>query len=70
MASESDSFAPGDFELTRAPVLEASLPPAYFFTSKEVYDREMDRIFLKEWLCAGRVEQVPKPWRLLYPGPL
>ena len=59
MASESDSFAPGDFELTRAPVLEASLPPAYFFTSKEVYDREVDRIFLKEWLCAGRVEQIP-----------
>ena len=61
MASESDSFVPGDFELTRAPVLEASLPPAYFFTSKEVYDREVDRIFLREWLCAGRVEQVQNP---------
>ena len=61
MASGNPTFNPGDFELTRAPVLEATLPPAYFFTSKEVYDREVDRIFLKEWLCAGRVEQAENP---------
>ena len=61
MASESDSFVPADFELTRAPVLEASLPPAYFFTSKEVHERQVDRIFLKEWLCAGLVEQAQNP---------
>ena len=61
MASENDAFNPGDFELTRAPVLEATLPPAYFYTSKDVYDREVDRIFVREWLFAGRVEQVENP---------
>ena len=52
---------PDDFELTRAPVLDASLPPPYFFTSPEFYEREMDNIFLKEWLCVGRGDQLRNP---------
>ena len=52
---------PNDFELTRAPVLDASLPPAYFFTSQEFYEREVENIFLREWLCVGRADQLQKP---------
>ena len=52
---------PNDFELTRAPVLDASLPPSYFFTSQEVYEREVENIFLREWLCVGRADQLQKP---------
>ncbi len=52
---------PNDFELTRAPVLDASLPPAYFFTSQEFYEREVESIFLREWLCVGRTDQLQKP---------
>ena len=50
-----------DFELTRAPILQASMPPPYFFTSEEVYRREVEQIFFREWLCVGRVEQVGSP---------
>ena len=52
---------PSDFELTRAPVLDASLPPPYFFTSAEFYEREIEKIFLREWLCIGRADQLQKP---------
>ncbi len=51
---------PNDFELTRAPVLDASLPPPYFFTSQEFYEREVENIFLREWLCVGRVDQLQR----------
>ena len=52
---------PNDFELTRVPVLDASLPPSYFFTSQEVYEREIENIFLREWWCVGRADQLQKP---------
>ncbi len=61
MSSSRGQIVPNDFELTRAPVLDASLPPPYFFTPPEFYEREIENIFLKEWLCVGRVDQLQKP---------
>ena len=52
---------PNDFELTRAPVLDATLPPPYFFTSEEFYELEVENIFLREWWCVGRADQLQKP---------
>ena len=58
MASNQGVIDPADFELTKAPILQASMPPPYFFTSEAVYQREVSEIFLKEWICVGRTEQV------------
>jgi len=43
----------------RAP-LEASLPRSYY-VSPEVFDRERERLFFREWFCVGREEHIPKP---------
>ena len=61
MPSTRGPIDPDDFALTRAPLLDASLPPSYFFTSPEFHDGEIENIFLKEWLCVGRVDQLEKP---------
>lgn len=46
---------------TRAEVLEARHLPGYFYTSPEIYEQEIEKIFMKDWLCVGRVEQWEKP---------
>ena len=61
MQISREHIDPNDFELTRAPVLDALLPPPYFFTSQKFYEREVENIFLREWLCVGRVDQLRKP---------
>lgn len=61
MPSTRGAIDPNDFELTRAPVLDASLPPPYFFTSPDIYEREVENIFLREWLCVGRADQLKNP---------
>ncbi len=43
------------------PVLEAATMPPEAYHSQELYDREVEKIFMKEWLCVGRVEDVPNP---------
>jgi Rieske 2Fe-2S family protein len=41
-------------------VLQKSLPTSYYL-SEEIYKREVERIFCREWFCAGREEQLQKP---------
>jgi phenylpropionate dioxygenase-like ring-hydroxylating dioxygenase large terminal subunit len=43
------------------PLLEASTHPPEFYTSKDFYQLEVERIFLKEWLCVARWDEVEKP---------
>ena len=40
--------------------LQKSLPSSYYL-SEEIYAREKERIFCREWFCAGREEQLPNP---------
>lgn len=40
--------------------LEPTLPRDFYF-SDEIYAQEKERIFCREWFCAGREEQLPKP---------
>ena len=35
--------------------------PSEFYTSDEFLELEREEIFRKEWVCLGRVEEVPKP---------
>jgi Rieske 2Fe-2S family protein len=52
-----DSHLRADIERTRARLLEARHLPGHFYTSSEIYRREIDTIFMREWLCVGRVEE-------------
>jgi len=40
--------------------LEESLPAPYYL-SDEIFAREKEEIFFRQWVCAGREEQVPEP---------
>ena len=57
----TDIFAPETYAHVRRPLAEASPLPWQCYASPEWHEREMDSIFRSEWLCVGRVDQVPKP---------
>jgi Rieske 2Fe-2S family protein len=40
--------------------LQKSLPTSYYL-SDDIYAREKEQIFCREWFCAGREEQLPNP---------
>ena len=46
---------------TRAPLSRAHHLPGYLYTSPEVWRLEKERIFMKDWLCVARVEEVETP---------
>lgn len=50
-----------DLDSMRRPLDQAIPPPGCYYTSKELYDLEVERIFLKEWLWVGTVDQVRRP---------
>lgn len=33
--------------------------PGHYYTSREIFDEEIEKIWFKSWLCAGRTEQIP-----------
>ena len=41
-------------------MLEKSLPSEYYL-SEEIFARERERIFSREWFCAGRADRLPEP---------
>ena len=63
-ATSNPTPSPGahslDFSATRRPLYEARHLPGRFYTSPEIFELEVERIFMKEWLCVGRVEQFEK----------
>ena len=48
------------FGKTRDDLHRARHLPGYMYTSRDIFDEEIDRIFMKDWLCVGRVEQFPE----------
>ncbi len=54
-------FDPARFAATRRPAMEASSLPGFCYRSPEWYEREIERIFMREWLFVGREEQIPAP---------
>jgi Rieske 2Fe-2S family protein len=42
------------------PVAARTLPAPYY-VDRQHFEREMDRLFARMWVCAGRVEQVERP---------
>ena len=43
------------------PALEAHTLPPKAYWSEEILDLELEHVFFKEWVCTGRVEDIPKP---------
>lgn len=52
-------FSPDHYAATRLPLHQASPLPGWCYTSPDWYQRELDTMFRKDWLCIGRAEQVP-----------
>jgi choline monooxygenase len=49
-----------DVEATRRPLTQASTLAREGYTSAAWYQREVERIFMREWVCLGRADQIPK----------
>ena len=49
----------GDFSATRHDLYGARHLPGYIYYSEDIYRLEIEKIWMKEWLCVGRVEQFP-----------
>ena len=47
------------FERAHLNALALTLPGP-FYTSREIFDREQEAIFSREWICVGRSEQIVK----------
>lgn len=52
-------FSPEHFALIRKPLHQAGPLPHWCYTDQDWYDHEVENIFRKDWLCVGRVEQIP-----------
>jgi Rieske 2Fe-2S family protein len=57
----SEAISPAAFLATRAELADARHLPGYVYTSERVQEVEKDKIFMREWLCLGRVEELAKP---------
>ncbi|MGE5615705.1 MAG: aromatic ring-hydroxylating oxygenase subunit alpha [Bacillota bacterium] len=57
----TDIFDPQHYAATRLPLHKASPLPGWCYVSPEWHAREVETLFRKDWLCVGRVEQVPNP---------
>ncbi len=55
------AFTAAELAPTRAPLDEALHLPARFYTSEDILALEKERLFFKDWLVVGRVEEFPKP---------
>ncbi len=49
------------FDNTRLPQSEASHMPGYVYWHPEVFQLEKERMFMRDWMIVGRVEEVENP---------
>jgi len=52
------ALAPEAIEAVSRPVVEAVTLPPECYTDPLLYERECERIFYRDWICVGRVEDV------------
>src|SRR5215212_6695586 len=57
----ADIFARETYSKVLQPLSHAEPLPGWCYASPEWHEREIETIFRKEWLCVGRVDQVPNP---------
>src|SRR4051812_16108117 len=56
-----DLFHPRHYEGVRRPLLDAETMPPWCYTSREFYDREVERVWRKAWNFVGHVDQIAEP---------
>ena len=61
----ADLFDPALYAAVRRPLARAETLPAWCYTSPEFYRREVERLFLRGWLFAGREDEVATPGEYL-----
>ena len=61
MSMAGGLFEPGAYAGTRRPVREAETLPPAAYTSAEFYQREVERIFSREWNFMGRADHLREP---------
>jgi len=50
-----------DFAAAANELADAVTLPSYYYKSPQILAWETDQIFLKEWMCVGRADEVPNP---------
>ncbi|MEQ8964759.1 MAG: hypothetical protein RID91_02945 [Azospirillaceae bacterium] len=60
-AERVEPFDRSHFADVRKPFHEASTPPSWFYTDRQIFEREIDRIFLDSWTFVGHESQFPLP---------
>jgi hypothetical protein len=46
------------------PIEEAWTPPSSWYTDPQIFELERDRIFARNWVYAGRLDQIPNKGQL------
>ena len=69
MTYDTEAIVENLSHLARRDLADASTMPGDVYFSREFFDLEQERIFAREWHCAGRVESIPRPgdyltWRI------
>jgi len=54
------ALAPEAIDAVSQPTIEATTLPPECYSDPALYQRELERIFDHEWICVGRVEDVPR----------
>ena len=50
-----------DTAAVRRPLAEASHAPGALYASPEFYRLDVERLFMRDWLYAGRIEELARP---------
>lgn len=59
--SQVPGWGASDVREVRRPLAEASHAPGWLYAAPEVYQREVQGLFMRDWLLVGRVEELPDP---------
>src|SRR5260370_76015 len=54
-------MAPIDVTGLRRPLRDASHAPGALYASPEFYRLDVEKLFMRDWLFVGRVEELPDP---------
>ncbi|MEQ9568469.1 MAG: Rieske (2Fe-2S) protein, partial [Pseudomonadales bacterium] len=56
-----DLVIDSELEATRADLLRSRHLPSKYYTSAEIYELELEKIWRKDWIVVGREEEFPNP---------